>query len=117
MMENMSMCHDPAAHAGENIFVHVDPDLEDLIPRFLSNRQKDLDTILNASGRDGYETIHTLGHRMKGSGGGYGFGAVTEIGASMEKAARIGNGEKIRALTGQLARYISRVDVVYVADV
>ena len=58
----------------------MDEDLGDLIPGYLENRKKDVVEILNCLNRRDYETIRSLGHKMKGSGGGYGFDTITEIG-------------------------------------
>ena len=39
---------DPKLAAPERITVYIDPDLEDIIPTFLANRQKDLQTMVGA---------------------------------------------------------------------
>ncbi len=37
--------------------------------------------------RGDYATIRTLGHQMAGTGGGYGFDPITEIGGALEESA------------------------------
>ena len=54
----------------EKIIAHVDPDLRDLIPGYLKNRQKDITTIKKALKAADFAKIRVLGHSMKGSGGG-----------------------------------------------
>jgi hypothetical protein len=49
---------------------------------------------------------------MKGAGGGYGFDAITEIGAALEEAAKQRNGAEIRDRVNELARYLDRVEVI-----
>ena len=98
---------------GEKIVVHVDAELEDLIPGFLENRQEDIRSIEEALEKGDYETIRTLGHSMKGSGGGYGFDAITDIGKSLEDAAKEKNTGEIRKRVGELLHYLERVEVVY----
>ncbi len=95
------------------IIVHVDAEIEDLIPGFLQNRQKDIITILEALDKGGYETIRMLGHSMKGSGGGYGFDAITDIGLSLEQAAKGKNSEDVRKWVEELSNYLEKVEVVY----
>jgi HPt (histidine-containing phosphotransfer) domain-containing protein len=95
------------------IVVHVDTDLEPLIPSFLGNQQKALAAMQAASQQHDYETLQSLGHSMKGVGGGYGFDAVTDIGSAIEEAAKAGHHEEIAARLDSLAHYLAHVEVVY----
>ena len=107
------MTQDSNKKQGDKIVVHVDAELEDLIPGFLENRQEDIRSIREALEKDDYETIRTLGHSMKGSGGGYGFDGITDIGLHIENAAKEKNVEEIRRWLGELLHYLERVEVVY----
>jgi HPt (histidine-containing phosphotransfer) domain-containing protein len=98
---------------GSKIIVHVDEEIEDLIPGFLENRRKDVNRLQEALTSGDYETIRTLGHGMKGAGGGYGFDAITDIGGSLEIAAKQKNTEEIRKGIDELADYLERVEVVH----
>lgn len=97
----------------EKIIVQVDADLEDLIPGYLQNRRLDVDAILQALEKPDFETIRVLGHTMKGTGGGYGFDAITEMGRALEEAAKNRNIEVIRQETAALAAYLQAVEVVF----
>ena len=97
----------------EAIVVHIDKDLEDLIPEFLDNRRGDVESIRGAVASDDYETVRVLGHSMKGSGGGFGFDDITEIGAALEQAAKRKDETAIRDELEKLANYLARVEVVY----
>jgi hypothetical protein len=94
------------------ITVHVDPELADLIPGYLANRKRDMTVLGDSLDQKDYEAIRILGHSMKGSGGGYGFDAITDIGAMLEKAAQEGRDETIRREIARLADYLQRVVVV-----
>jgi HPt (histidine-containing phosphotransfer) domain-containing protein len=94
------------------ILVTVDPDLADLIPGFLGNRRKDITAMQTALEQGDFETVRVLGHSMKGAGGGYGFDAITEIGAALELAAKSKNADAIRLRTADLAAYLDRVEVI-----
>ena len=98
---------------GDKIIVHVDVEIEDLVPGFLENRCKDIGMLEDALARDDYETIRILGHTMKGAGGGYGYGAITDIGGSLEIAAKERNVEAIRKWLSGLRDYLERVEAVY----
>ncbi len=96
----------------DRVIVYVDSDLEDLIPMFLKNRHKDVDDIRRLLREGNMGEIRRLGHSMKGSGGGYGFDEISEIGRGMEEAAKDGNMEEIEKLNNRLAEYLSVVEVV-----
>lgn len=93
--------------------VHIDRELQDIVPVFLANRQKDLQTIRRALADQDYATITLLGHRMKGDGGGYGFNQITDIGGMMETAASRHDRIAIEQHTAELEQFLSRVTVVY----
>lgn len=97
---------------GGKILVRADPDLADLIPGFLDNRRKDITVMQEALERGDFETARVLGHSMKGAGGGYGFDAITDIGAALEQAAKDKNPEGIRQGLSDLSCYLDRVEVV-----
>ena len=107
------MTQDSLARSNSKVIAHVDSDLAELIPRFLEHRWEDIRTIKAGLGQGDFETIRTLGHDMKGTGGGYGFNPITDIGACLEQAANDHNQEEVRRLVGDLASYLERVEVVY----
>ena len=96
----------------KKIIIHVDPDIAELIPGFLENRRKDIAAMLDAMQRGDFESVRILGHSMKGAGGGYGFDAITEIGAALEQAAKQRNAVEIRNRVHELSRYLERVEVI-----
>lgn len=97
----------------EKIVIHADPEIVNLIPGYLENRRKDIVKMREALGKGDYEAIGYLGHSMRGSGGGYGFSAISEVGAALERAAKQNNKDKIKRGIDELADYIERVEVIY----
>ena len=95
----------------QKIIIHADPDVKELIPTFLENRRKDVEEIARLVSSENYERIRLLAHSMKGSGAGYGFDLITEIGAEMERAAKAMNASDIRAWLQKLSDYLGRVEV------
>jgi len=93
--------------------VRVDPSLAGLVPGFLANRRRDIDAIDASLALADYENVRVLGHNMKGSGAGYGFNRITEIGASLEQAAGRHAPEEIRERTAELVRYLDGLHVEY----
>jgi HPt (histidine-containing phosphotransfer) domain-containing protein len=107
------MTQQSALKQEEKIIVHVDPEIADLIPGFLENRHKDTETMDEALKQGDFETIQILGHSMKGAGGSYGFDAITDIGKSLEQAAKDKDAGGIQKLVQELAAYLDRVEVLY----
>ena len=95
------------------ITVHIDPGLEDIVPGFLENRRRDVQTLETALHQNDLKTIHVIGHRLKGDGGGYGFDAISMLGAALEQAAAREDRSAIERLTAELVDFLSRVTVVY----
>jgi len=98
---------------GEKIIINVDPDLEDLIPGFLENRSKELETLRDALDEKNYQSIQSIGHSMKGVGGGYGFDRITEIGRDLESAAKAQDRDAINDLIEKYGDYLDRIEVSY----
>ena len=93
--------------------VRVLPSLAALVPGFLDGRRRDIVTIAAALQCSDFDGVRILGHNMKGSGAGYGFNRITEIGASLEQAAGRRAPEAIRTQSAELVRYLDGLHVVY----
>ncbi|MBF0110817.1 MAG: Hpt domain-containing protein [Magnetococcales bacterium] len=97
----------------DKLVVKVDKDLEDITPGYLENRRKDLAALPLALAENQFEAIKMIGHRMKGSGAGYGFQAISDLGTRIERAANSQDQDEIRACVTQLEDYLSRIEVEY----
>jgi len=93
--------------------VVVDAELADLVPRFLDNVRKNPPAITKALEREDFPAIVTLGHNMKGTGTGFGFPRITEIGALIEDAAKKKDADTIRNRNRELKEYLERIEVEY----
>jgi HPt (histidine-containing phosphotransfer) domain-containing protein len=93
--------------------VVVAKDLADLIPVFMNNRKKELETLRAALVALDFAQLRQLGHRMKGVGNSYGFRKVSELGKSIEDCASSEDREAIDASIVEYAEYLARVNVVY----
>lgn len=97
----------------EKIIVHIDPDLEALIPGFLENRRRDVERLRELVAAGDYAAVRLIGHSMKGAGGGYGFDPITDYGARIEAAAERADGAAVRCAADALADYVARVEPVF----
>jgi HPt (histidine-containing phosphotransfer) domain-containing protein len=93
--------------------VTVARDLEDLIPTFLRNRHKELDSLKVALAAADFEQLGQLGHRMKGVGNSYGFAHVSNIGKSIEDGARRGDRAGLQAHIAEYGEYLAKVQITY----
>ena len=97
----------------KTITVVVAKDLEDLIPTFMTNRTKELETLRVALGAGDMQQLRHLGHRMKGVGNSYGFELISVLGNKIEDDAKIKNLPAMEALITEYADYLARVKIVY----
>jgi HPt (histidine-containing phosphotransfer) domain-containing protein len=91
----------------------VAKDLEDLIPVFIKNRTKEVESLRTALGAGDYDQLKQLGHRMKGVGNSYGFAPISEFGKTIEDSAKTSDVTAIGACIDAYADYLGRVKIVY----
>jgi signal transduction histidine kinase/CheY-like chemotaxis protein len=89
--------------------VEVESWLKPVIPAYLEKRRADLVKLKTALEQGDYDTVRTLGHQMAGSGAGYGFAKITEIGGALEESALAGDTPRIRNGIVQLERYLNDI--------
>jgi len=99
----------PAPEPTDELLVRVDRGMEDVVPAYLDKRRKDVETYRLALADGDFETLRMLGHKMKGTGTGYGFPVLTEIGGAIEEAALRKDPGSIDASVDRLAWYAENV--------
>jgi histidine phosphotransfer protein HptB len=97
----------------EKIIIQIDPDLEELIPGFLENRSLDVEKLKSALKEYDFENLRSIGHSIKGVGGGYGFDLMSELGANIETAAKESDADVIRDNINRLDDYLNCIEVEY----
>ena len=93
--------------------VTVARDLEDLIPVFIKNRHKEVESLRVALAAADFEQLRHLGHRMKGVGNSYGFALVSTLGKHIEDGARSSDRAGLEARIREYADYLAKVEIVY----
>ena len=93
--------------------VEVDPDLSDLVPGYLADRRSDLGQMRAAVGSQDTDRLRRMGHSLKGTGGAYGFDQLTELGAELEAAGRLGDLDGASTAIDRIDDYLRRVRVRY----
>ena len=91
----------------------MDPDLKELIPDYLKNKERDLPIYREALEKGDFDSIARRGHSMKGTGGGYGFDELSSIGRAIENAAKNRDAESVRQSIIDLTDFLNKLEVVY----
>lgn len=97
---------------GEQIAVRpsVSQKIAARVPAYLQNCRANVVTMTGALDRVDFETVTRLGHDMRGSGGAFGFQAITDIGAALQHAAEHSNTDAARKCVGELSVYLDRAE-------
>jgi HPt (histidine-containing phosphotransfer) domain-containing protein len=98
----------------ENFIIEVDNELEEIVPNFLKNREKDLIELKNLLASDDIEGIEKIGHKVAGSSGGYGFHELGKICKELELKAMDKDSAPLGGLIQQYEDYITHLEVKYV---
>jgi len=97
----------------QKITVTVAKDLEDLIPTFMTNRNKEVETLRTALSAGDMEQLRQLGHRMKGVGNSYGFELISVLGKQIEDGSKAKDIPALEGCINEYTKYLAHVTVVY----
>jgi HPt (histidine-containing phosphotransfer) domain-containing protein len=95
------------------IEVIVPKDLEDLIPSFLANRQRELALLTSALVASDLVRLRQLGHRMKGVGCAYGFAPITALGERVEHFVSACDLTSVAECVAQYGDFLSKLRVKF----
>jgi hypothetical protein len=87
----------------ENPLRLVPQDLLPLLPGFLERRKREVIQLKAMLNSQDFIGIKDVGHRLKGTGTGYGFPVITRIGGELEVAAKLGNSQTIAKCVDELS--------------
>ncbi len=107
----------PASSRQDSSRMDLDPlpanhKFADRIPAYLQNCRQNVIAMLAALDRVDFETVTILGHNMRGSGGTYGFQAITDISAALEQAAENADTDASRKCVGELSSYLLSIETI-----
>jgi HPt (histidine-containing phosphotransfer) domain-containing protein len=91
----------------------VDKDLEDIVPAYLEIRKKELPELNALLAAGSLDELRKAGHKLAGSGGGYGFDRLSEIGQTLEASAQAGDAAAAAVCLAELKDYLGNLEVVY----
>jgi len=91
--------------------VRPDAGLQHLIPQFLEDMRGYDREMRAALDRGDFDTIHRLGHGIKGCGGSYGFPELSECGRLIEEGAKKKDAGEIRRRLDEFSNYVQDVEI------
>jgi signal transduction histidine kinase/DNA-binding response OmpR family regulator len=103
----------PYARQAQRFVVSVDAGIADIVPGYLEKRRAEIAKYRAALAAGNFDEIRMLGHKLKGTGAGYGFPALTEMGARLEEQALAGNALALRGNIEALAQYVNSVQLEF----
>ncbi|QGY40868.1 Hpt domain-containing protein [Pseudodesulfovibrio cashew] len=99
---------------GRNPIVEmIDPALEQLMERFFDSSHKDVDQMRMFLEAEDYSGLARLGHTAKGTGYGYGFRGMGDIGCHLETAARNEDRQGCAEHISRMKHYLDNVKVEF----
>lgn len=95
--------------------LEISSELKDLIPIFKEETKKNLDLLKKNIEDKDFEKIYSIAHKIKGSGGSYGFTKLSEIAKQIETHARNKEEiEKIKSLYEHLKDFFENSEIIFV---
>ena len=80
--------------------------LAEQTPAYLENCRRDVIVMLAALDRADFDAVIILGHNLRGSGGGFGLQAITDIGSGIERSAGEADDGATRRWLDELSSYL-----------
>ena len=94
--------------------VQIDEEIKEIIPNFLEGREKDINLFKVAIEAEDFDQLESIGHKLKGNAGSYGFHEMSEYGAGIEIAAKNKELAKIKSLVGDFEEHFENIEIEYV---
>jgi signal transduction histidine kinase/DNA-binding response OmpR family regulator len=87
----------------------ADSSLSALAARYLQNMEKQLKALRLAESLEEYDTIQRVGHNLHGTGTSFGFPRITEVGTTLEQAAKDRAMSEISTAITEFQRYLEHL--------
>jgi len=84
------------------------PEFQELINEYLAYLVGELDKAKQALAKGEYKVVQKFGHNLKGTGKGYGFDDLSQIGAEIETSAQQEDAETLSPLLDRLEQLLAK---------
>lgn len=96
--------------------VKVDAELADLMPVYLQSRREELARIAGLLKAGDFSALQTIGHKLHGSGGGFGLDFLTDLGMRMESSAQAGDKSAFEEQAAELKDFLDSVEIEFLPE-
>lgn len=93
--------------------VSVDKSIRDIVPGYLEAKRTELPRLFAFLTAGDLASLRRAGHKLAGSGGGYGFDRISELGTQIEDLSRADNAAGLTEPLTKLRDYIENLEIVY----
>jgi CheY-like chemotaxis protein/HPt (histidine-containing phosphotransfer) domain-containing protein len=90
--------------------VRMNPRILALVPAYLLDCGRTVTTLQDALDKADFVTVLFHAHNISGSGGGFGYQTISDIGMALEETARRADLDASRRWVGELSSYLSSID-------
>ena len=94
--------------------IKISKELEEIIPNFLLNREKDFVILSVSIAAEDYIMLETIGHRLAGSAKSYGFDDLGVWGREIEYAAKNKEIEIIKECVKKMKSYMDSIEIEFI---
>ena len=91
----------------------VDEELADLLPVYLQNRRDELERLPALLKQGDFTQLQGIGHRLRGSGGGFGLDFLTELGKRMEAAGSSADRQALAEQVSELRAFLESLQIEF----
>lgn len=91
--------------------VKLDDDLKEIAAPFLNNRRKELIELQKLLAASDFIAIQNIAHKLKGNAGSYGFDALGELGARLEKGAKAKDSKAVQDCLTSIETFLATVEI------
>jgi HPt (histidine-containing phosphotransfer) domain-containing protein len=91
----------------------ISAELQEIMPGYLQNRVKDIVTLEAAVAKCDFHTLNTIGHKIKGTAGGYGLDPLSSIGAEIEVAGKTQDLALGQTKVGEMKAFLENLEIEF----
>lgn len=93
--------------------IYINPDIKDLIPKFLSIKQSEISSLEIAIEKKDIKAIAQLAHKIRGSAGSYGFRELGALAAQLESLAQTEVKDEMKTIVSKMKDIIYNSEIIY----
>ncbi|MCO4754571.1 MAG: Hpt domain-containing protein [Bacteriovoracaceae bacterium] len=98
------------------MIIEVSSDLEDILPKYLDNRRKEINELKAFCDQQDFTSLKTRGHRLAGNAPSYGMPLLGELGRKIEQDALSQELSNMALYIAQMEEFLNNVQVEFVEE-